>query len=86
MLVVWTSGNEDVGDKRVVEIADEFEKDSSQTVLKIRGMFSLLIVDLSSCLCVSLCVSVCLCVSLCVSVCLWFLESRRMFDLYSAFN
>ena len=70
MLVFWTSGNEDVGDKRVIEIADEFEKDSSQTVLKIRGMFSLLIVDLSSCLCVSLC----------VSVCLWFLESRRMFD------
>jgi Ran GTPase-activating protein (RanGAP) involved in mRNA processing and transport len=29
-------GNEDVGDKRVIEIADEFEKDSSQTVLKIR--------------------------------------------------
>ena len=76
MLVFWTSGNEDVGDKRVIEIADEFEKDSSQTVLIIRGMFSLLIVDLSSCLCVSLC----------VSVCLWFLESRRMFDLYSAFN
>ena len=70
MLVVWTSGNEDVGDKRVIEIADEFEKDSSQTVLKIRGMFSLLVVDLSSCLCVSLC----------VSVCVWFLECRRMFD------